>query len=152
MKSQSKRKHAKEMTAAALASALALTVLGLSGAAEAGLFGGASNVRCMNVTQSASGYLVVPAGICDKLADATSGNAAAEQPTQTGDVPVVMSGAQVKCFGVAAPGKNDCGTSMASCAGTVKTARAADAWIALPTGVCSQLTGSTSQAIQSNGS
>ena len=46
-----------------------------------------------------------------------------------------------KCYGVAAAGKNDCQTATSSCAGTSKTSRQADAFIALPKGSCSKIAG-----------
>jgi uncharacterized membrane protein len=48
---------------------------------------------------------------------------------------------QEKCAGVAKAGKNDCGTSKGSCAGTVKTDRDAEAWIYVPKGTCEKISG-----------
>lgn len=49
--------------------------------------------------------------------------------------------ASEKCFGVAKAGKNDCQTAASSCAGTSKRDAQADAWIYVPTGLCTKLIG-----------
>jgi uncharacterized membrane protein len=49
----------------------------------------------------------------------------------------------VKCYGVAAAGKNDCGTGVSACAGTVKVDRACYAWINTPKGLCEKIAGSS---------
>lgn len=46
-----------------------------------------------------------------------------------------------KCYGVAAASHNDCATASNSCAGTVKVAREATAFIAVPKGVCEKISG-----------
>ena len=46
-----------------------------------------------------------------------------------------------KCFGVAKAGKNDCATSMSSCAGTSKKDGNKDAWVSVPKGTCEKLVG-----------
>lgn len=46
-----------------------------------------------------------------------------------------------KCYGVAAAGKNDCQTSTHSCAGTATKDRQKDAFILVPSGVCSKIAG-----------
>ncbi|MCK5662689.1 MAG: DUF2282 domain-containing protein [Thiotrichaceae bacterium] len=46
-----------------------------------------------------------------------------------------------KCMGVAAAGKNDCGTSQHACAGMAKTDSMAEEWVYVPTGSCEKLTG-----------
>ena len=46
-----------------------------------------------------------------------------------------------KCAGVAKAGKNDCGTSKSSCAGTSKTDGDKDAWLYLPKGTCEKVIG-----------
>ena len=48
-----------------------------------------------------------------------------------------------KCYGVAAAGKNDCATATSSCAGTSKADNQADAFIAVPAGLCGKLAGGT---------
>ncbi len=44
-----------------------------------------------------------------------------------------------KCMGVAAAGKNDCGTSQHACAGMSKTDGQAEEWVYVPTGSCTKL-------------
>lgn len=51
------------------------------------------------------------------------------------------AGSREKCYGVAAAGQNDCATNNSSCAGTSKTDNQGDAFIAIPKGLCSKLTG-----------
>jgi uncharacterized membrane protein len=46
-----------------------------------------------------------------------------------------------KCAGIAAAGKNDCGTSVSSCAGTAKQDRDTYAWVLVPKGTCSKIAG-----------
>lgn len=57
------------------------------------------------------------------------------------DVAVAAKGDMEKCYGVAAAGKNDCQTANSSCAGTAKTDRQADAFIAVPKGTCEKIAG-----------
>jgi uncharacterized membrane protein len=46
-----------------------------------------------------------------------------------------------KCAGVAKAGKNDCGTSVSSCAATAKADREAEAWVLVPKGTCEKIAG-----------
>lgn len=46
-----------------------------------------------------------------------------------------------KCAGIVKAGKNDCGTSVTSCAGSIKTDRHAEAWILVPKGTCERIAG-----------
>lgn len=46
-----------------------------------------------------------------------------------------------KCAGIAAAGKNDCGTQVSSCAGTATQDRDAHAWVLVPKGTCSKIAG-----------
>ena len=48
-----------------------------------------------------------------------------------------------KCYGVVKAGKNDCATANSSCAGTSKSDRQADAYIAVPKGTCEKIAGGT---------
>jgi uncharacterized membrane protein len=48
-----------------------------------------------------------------------------------------------KCAGIVKAGKNDCGTSSSSCAGTAKADRDAEAWILVPKGTCLRIAGGT---------
>jgi uncharacterized membrane protein len=45
----------------------------------------------------------------------------------------------VKCYGVAAANKNDCGTVVSACAASIKAAGACYAWIYTPQGVCTKI-------------
>ena len=46
-----------------------------------------------------------------------------------------------KCAGIAAAGKNDCGTPVSACAGTVMKDRDSHAWGLVPKGTCSKIAG-----------
>ena len=48
-----------------------------------------------------------------------------------------------KCAGIARAGKNDCGTSKSSCAGTSKVDHDAEAWVLVPKGTCEKIAGGT---------
>lgn len=48
-----------------------------------------------------------------------------------------------KCAGIAAAGKNDCGTASHACAGQSKVSNAADEWVYVPSGTCEKITGGT---------
>jgi uncharacterized membrane protein len=48
-----------------------------------------------------------------------------------------------KCAGIVKAGKNDCGTSKSSCAGTAKSDRDSEAWIFVPKGTCERIAGGT---------
>ncbi|RJG39190.1 BufA1 family periplasmic bufferin-type metallophore [Motilimonas pumila] len=52
-----------------------------------------------------------------------------------------MAADKEKCYGVSKAGQNDCATKSSSCAGTAKTDNQADAFIAVPKGLCAKLTG-----------
>lgn len=54
---------------------------------------------------------------------------------------LAAKGDNEKCAGVVKAGKNDCGTSKGSCAGTVKTDNDAEAWIFVPKGTCEKIAG-----------
>lgn len=51
-----------------------------------------------------------------------------------------------KCYGIAVAGKNDCQTATSSCAGTSTEDRQPDAFVAVPTGTCSKISGGTLSA------
>jgi len=53
----------------------------------------------------------------------------------------VAAEAYVKCYGVAAAGKNDCGAVGTACAATIKQDRACYAWIYVPEGICKKIAG-----------
>lgn len=46
-----------------------------------------------------------------------------------------------KCAGIAAAGKNDCGTATSSCKGTSKEDKETGKWIEVPKGTCSKIAG-----------
>lgn len=46
-----------------------------------------------------------------------------------------------KCAGIVKAGKNDCGTSKLSCAGTSTKDKDAEAWIYVPEGTCEKIVG-----------
>jgi uncharacterized membrane protein len=46
-----------------------------------------------------------------------------------------------KCAGIAAAGKNDCGTPVSACAGSVKQDKDAHAWVLVPKGTCEKIAG-----------
>src|SRR5262245_24452244 len=54
---------------------------------------------------------------------------------------LAAAGDNEKCAGIAKAGKNDCGTSKSSCAGTVKADRDAEAWVFVPKGTCEKIAG-----------
>ena len=46
-----------------------------------------------------------------------------------------------KCAGISAAGRNDCGTPVSACAGSIKQDRDAHAWILVPKGTCEKIAG-----------
>ena len=54
---------------------------------------------------------------------------------------LAAAGDNEKCAGVVKAGKNDCGTSKSSCAGTAKADKDAEAWIFVPKGTCEKIAG-----------
>jgi uncharacterized membrane protein len=54
---------------------------------------------------------------------------------------MAAKGDNEKCAGIVKAGKNDCGTSATSCAGSIKTDRHAEAWILVPKGTCERIAG-----------
>ena len=54
---------------------------------------------------------------------------------------LAAAGDNEKCAGIVKAGKNDCGTSKGSCAGTVKTDGDKEAWIFVPKGTCDKIAG-----------
>jgi uncharacterized membrane protein len=46
-----------------------------------------------------------------------------------------------KCAGIVKAGKNDCGTSKSSCAGTASADRDPETWIYVPKGTCERIVG-----------
>lgn len=58
----------------------------------------------------------------------------------TGQAFAATAGAE-KCAGITKAGKNDCGTSISSCAATAKADRDPEAWILVPKGTCEKIAG-----------
>ncbi|MGH8727127.1 MAG: BufA1 family periplasmic bufferin-type metallophore [Burkholderiales bacterium] len=54
---------------------------------------------------------------------------------------LAAKGDNEKCAGIVKAGKNDCGTSYSSCAGTAKADADKEAWIYLPKGACEKIVG-----------
>lgn len=52
-------------------------------------------------------------------------------------------GDKEKCYGIAKAGKNDCGWSGGSCAGSATTDGHAETWIYVPKGLCAKIVGSS---------
>ncbi len=59
----------------------------------------------------------------------------------TGGQALAAAGDNEKCAGITKAGKNDCGTSKSSCAGTSKVDRDAEAWVYVPKGTCEKIAG-----------
>lgn len=56
---------------------------------------------------------------------------------------LAAKGDNEKCAGVVKAGKNDCGTSYSSCAGSAKKDGEKETWIYLPKGTCEKIAGAT---------
>ncbi|MBS1137250.1 MAG: hypothetical protein H6R11_1204 [Proteobacteria bacterium] len=56
---------------------------------------------------------------------------------------LAAAGDNEKCSGIVKAGKNDCGTSKSSCAGTAKVDRDPEAWVFVPKGTCEKIAGGT---------
>jgi uncharacterized membrane protein len=56
---------------------------------------------------------------------------------------LAQKGENEKCAGIVKAGKNDCGTSYSSCAGTSKKDGDKEAWIYLPKGTCEKIVGAS---------
>jgi uncharacterized membrane protein len=54
---------------------------------------------------------------------------------------LAAKGDNEKCAGIVKAGKNDCGTSVSSCAGTSKVDNDKEAWVFLPKGSCEKIAG-----------
>jgi uncharacterized membrane protein len=59
---------------------------------------------------------------------------------------LAAKGDNEKCAGIVKAGKNDCGTSVSSCAGTAKADNDKEAWVFLPKGTCEKIAGGRIQA------
>jgi uncharacterized membrane protein len=54
---------------------------------------------------------------------------------------LAAKGDNEKCAGIVKAGKNDCGTSVSSCAGTSKVDNDKEAWVFVPKGTCEKIVG-----------
>lgn len=78
--------------------------------------------------------------ISSAVAGALGAALTAQALAQGGPAPVPTYKAE-KCYGIAKAGKNDCATSISSCAGTSRRDNASDAWIYVPAGTCDKIVG-----------
>lgn len=116
---------------AAVSSLLALSVTGCHESTD--------YVKCYGVSkQGGDAWIGMTAGQCKKLAGA---KAVPATPDEAKTIVKYTPEDYIKCYGVAAGSMNDCGTKTTSCGGTVPTPRQADAWIAIPRGLCAQIKG-----------
>jgi uncharacterized membrane protein len=58
----------------------------------------------------------------------------------------VPSFSSEKCYGIAAKGKNDCGTATHSCAGQSSKAKDSASWIYVPAGTCTKIEGGSTKS------
>ncbi len=115
---------------AALSSLLAL---GLSSCGQS------HYVKCYGVAKTGNRHWIgMTKGECEKLA---SSHAQPITATEMQHVKKYTAEDYIKCYGVAAGSKNDCGTKTTACGGSVQTPKAKDAWIAIPKGLCQQIKG-----------
>ncbi len=56
---------------------------------------------------------------------------------------LAAKGDNEKCAGIVKAGKNDCGTSHSSCAGSAKVDNDKEAWVYLPKGTCEKIVGAS---------
>jgi uncharacterized membrane protein len=83
--------------------------------------------------------------------DVKSASFAAAALAATAALPTLAVGAPApepsfkaeKCYGIAANAKNDCQTSIHSCAGESKHARDKESWIYVPVGTCDKIDGAS---------
>jgi uncharacterized membrane protein len=113
-------------------------------------------VACVGVSKD-NQPINMPKGTCEKLAGGVpapltcgkwqdNGNDYVCQDTGSKlTVPHYPQADYVRCYGIVAANMNDCGTATTACGGSVHVDRQADAWIAIPNGICKQIKGSASQ-------
>lgn len=110
---------------------------------------GGKMVKCLGVSKNGSkSGLITTEGQCKKLAGS---KIEAISPQEAQKAKTYPYSSYVKCYGVAAGGKNDCGTKTTACGGSVSVSRSKDAWIALPKGLCQQIKGGVVVAPKKNG-
>lgn len=94
-------------------------------------------IECHGVSkQGPQGVVFATKGECNKLANSSV------QPLTAAEAAVAKpypASSYIKCYGVAASGKNDCATKTAACGGTVTQAGDPTAWIAIPEPLCLQV-------------
>lgn len=80
-----------------------------------------------------------------KIAQAAVASVVASASLLGNSTPAMAASANkdVKCYGIAAASKNDCGTVVSACAASVAQAKACYAWIFLPKGVCEKIEGAS---------
>jgi hypothetical protein len=108
-------------------------------------------VQCTGVQTNSGEPFYTDKGTCEKLADSKPVPVKCDHWTLNGNqyvcdstklsVTHYVANDYVKCYGVAASAMNDCGTATTACGGTVTTAKAPGAWIAIPGGICQQIKG-----------
>lgn len=94
-------------------------------------------VNCNGVSKNGK-PIIANEGTCRKIADSSIAPLTASEAKTAKAAPLST---WVKCYGIAAANKNDCGTKSTACAGSMSTPRSSDAWIAAPKGVCEKLRG-----------
>lgn len=77
----------------------------------------------------------------DRVLQAALGAVIAIGVAGTAQVQAQAKGDFEKCAGITKAGKNDCGTSVSSCAGTAKMDREPEAWVLVPKGTCDKIAG-----------
>lgn len=81
-------------------------------------------------------YVVMDEGLCTKLAGGIS-----KPLPPNAVIPEINDNDYVMCYGVAAAGKNDCGTKTTACSGSISTPKDPSAWVAALSGVCKEIGG-----------
>lgn len=96
-------------------------------------------IRCYGTNKNnPDGFILMSKGACKKIDGGIIKAATHAEVKQFKPFP---SATYIKCYGIAASSRNDCGTKSTACAGSEAQARAADAWIALPESLCKTVGG-----------
>lgn len=66
---------------------------------------------------------------------------AADKPSEMGTAPSGME----KCYGIAKADMNDCGTASHGCSGESKIDHDPEAWLFVPTGLCTRIAGGSTK-------
>jgi uncharacterized membrane protein len=124
-----KRKHRNRIIKAAVVSAAAFSAAGCSHHHDL--------VACYGLaTVDKAPYVIIDKGLCEKLAGGKS-----EPIPANAVIPTINDNDYVMCYGVAAAGKNDCGTKTTACSGSISQAKNPTAWVAVLEGVCKEIGG-----------